>query len=77
MFLLFSLKRTDILSYYDFIIQKGLRMIYHHRKITKNLYLKYKKRYKPYGSIASFYIWHVGNGNLEGYKDYAVKKSKK
>ena len=77
MFLLFSLERKDILSFNDFIIQKGLRMIYHHRKITKELFQKYKKRYGPYGSIASFYIWHVGNGNLQGYKDYAPKKSKK
>lgn len=73
MFLLFSLERKDIVSYHDYIIQKGMRMVYHHRKITKDLFLKYKKRYGPYGSIASFYLWQVGNGKVEGYQDYAPK----
>lgn len=73
MILLFSLEREDIFAYDDLIIQKGLRMIYHHRKITKQLFEKYRRRFSPYCSIASFYIWEVGNGKVEGYKDYARK----
>lgn len=73
MILLFSLQRKDIFAYDDLIIQKGLRMIYHHRKITKQLFEKYRRRFSPYCSIASFYIWEVGNGKVEGYKDYACK----
>lgn len=73
MILLFSMNRMNILAYDDLIIQRGLRMIYHHRKITKSLFKKYKRRFTPYGSIASLYIWKVGNGKVEGYKDYASK----
>lgn len=73
MILLFSMNRMNILAYDDLIIQRGLRMIYHHRKITKSLFEKYKRRFTPYGSIASLYIWEVGNGKVEGYKDYASK----
>lgn len=73
MILLFSMNRMNILAYDDLIIQRGLRMIYHHRKITKLVFKKYKRRFTPYGSIASLYIWMVGNGKVEGYKDYASK----
>lgn len=74
MILLFSLQRKDIFAYDDLIIQKGLRMIYHHRKITRSLFEKYRRRFSPYCSVASLYIWTVGNGKLEGYKDYAPKR---
>lgn len=74
MILLFSLQRKDIFAYDDLIIQKGLRMIYHHRKITRSLFEKYRRRFSPYCSVASLYIWVVGNGKLEGYKDYAPKR---
>lgn len=69
MLLLSSLMRTDVLSYGDFGIQRGLRMIYHHRKITPALFAKYRRRYSPYGTIAAFYIWEVANGSVAGYKD--------
>ena len=76
MILLFCLNRKDIFSYDDLAIQRGLRMIYHHRKITKPLFEKYRRRYSPYGSIASLYIWAAANGALPNMKDYAPKKSK-
>ncbi len=77
MLMIFTLGRKDIIAYDDLIIQRGLRMIYHHKKIDKKLFQKYKKRYSPYGSIASLYLWKVGNGELEGYKDYAPKPTQK
>lgn len=74
MILLFSMERKDILSFDDLAIQRGLRMIYHHRKITKELFKKYKRRFSPYGSVASLYIWAVAGGSIEGMRDYAPKK---
>lgn len=71
MILLFSLKRPDVLSFGDLAIQKGLRMIHHHRRITPELFRKYKRRYSPYCSTASFYIWAAANGLVDGLKDYA------
>lgn len=76
MILLFCLKRPNILSFGDLAIQKGLRMIHHHRRITPELFRKYKKRYSPYCSAASFYIWAAANGLVEGLKDYAPTSNK-
>lgn len=77
MILLFCMQRKDILSYDDLAIQRGLRMVYHHRKIDRKLFEKYRRRYSPYGSVASLYLWKVASGALPGMKDYAVKKGKK
>lgn len=74
MLMLFSMQRPDILSYSDLGIQRGLRMIYHHRKIDRRLYEKYRKRFSPYGSVASLYLWAVAGGAIEGMKDYAPQK---
>ena len=30
--------------------------------INKNLFAKYKKRYSPYGSVASLYLWEISLG---------------
>lgn len=75
MILLFCLQRQDILSYDDLAIQRGLRMLYHHRKITRELFAKYQRRYSPYGSTAAIYLWAISGGAIEGMQDYApVKK---
>jgi DNA-3-methyladenine glycosylase II len=52
MILLFSLGRPDILSFGDLAIQRGLRMVYHHKAITPALFRKYQRRFSPYGSVA-------------------------
>lgn len=76
MILLFCLQRPDILSYDDLAIQRGLRMLYHHRKITRELFNKYQKRYSPYGSTAAIYLWVIAGGAIEGMKDYAPAKKR-
>ena len=74
MLMLFSMQRPDILSFGDLAIQRGLRMVYHHRKITRELFEKYHRRFSPYNSVASLYLWAVAGGAVEGMKDYAPKK---
>ena len=76
MILLFCLQRQDILSFDDLAIQRGLRMLYHHRKITRELFNKYQKRYSPYGSTAAIYLWTIAGGAIEGMKDYAPAKKR-
>lgn len=76
MLMLFSMQRPNILSYDDLAIQRGLRMVYHHRKIDRKLFEKYRRRYAPYGSVASLYLWAVAGGAIEGMKDYAPNKKK-
>mgnify|MGYP002311800936 CR=1 FL=1 len=74
MILLFCLQRPDIFSFGDLAIQRGLRMVYHHRKIDRKLFEKYRLRFSPYCSVASLYLWAVAGGAIPGMKDYAQKK---
>lgn len=76
MLMLFSMHRPNILSYDDLAIQRGLRMVYHHRRIDRKLFEKYRRRYTPYGSVASLYLWAVAGGAIEGMRDYAPNKKK-
>lgn len=52
MLLLFCLERPDVLSFDDLAIQRGMRMVYHHRKVTREQFERYRRRYSPYGSVA-------------------------
>ncbi|MDR1950983.1 MAG: DNA-3-methyladenine glycosylase 2 family protein [Bacteroidales bacterium] len=74
MLMIFSMQRMDVLSWGDIAIHRGLRMLYGHKEITKNLFDKYKKRYSPYATVASLYLWHISAGTCDGYVDYAAKK---
>ncbi|MEE0275051.1 MAG: DNA-3-methyladenine glycosylase 2 family protein [Oscillospiraceae bacterium] len=76
MILLFCMQRSDILSFGDLAIQRGMRMVYHHRKIDKKLFEKYRRRLSPYGSTASLYFWAVSGGAVEEMKDYAPKNKR-
>ena len=77
MILLFCLQRPDIFSYDDLAIQRGLRMVYHHRKIERKLFEKYRSRFSPYCSVASLYLWAVAGGAIPGMRDYKPKTQKK
>ena len=76
MILLFCMQRPDVLSYDDLAIQRGLRMVYHHRKIDRGLFEKYRRRFSPYGSVASLYLWAVSGGAIPELHDYAPKEKK-
>lgn len=77
MILLFCMQRSDIFSYDDLAIQRGLRMVYHHRRIDRKLFEKYRRRFSPYCSVASLYLWAVSGGAIPGMRDYAPKAVKK
>ena len=76
MILLFCMQRPNVFSYDDLAIQRGLRMVYHHRKIDRKLFEKYRRRFSPYCSVASLYLWAVAGGAVPGMKDYAPKTKK-
>ena len=61
MLMLFSLERPNILSYNDFGIKKGMTKLYGVEKIMKPEFEKYRKRYAPYGSVASLYLWELAS----------------
>lgn len=74
MILLFCLQRPDVFSFDDLAIRRGLRMVYHHRNIDRKLFEKYRRRFSPYCSVASLYLWAAAGGAVPGLKDCASKK---
>jgi 3-methyladenine DNA glycosylase/8-oxoguanine DNA glycosylase len=59
MLLIFSLARMDVLSFKDLAIVRGMMRLYGLEKVTKAQFEKYRKRYSPYGSVASLYLWEL------------------
>lgn len=59
MLMIFSMERPDIVSWGDLAIRRGMCRLYHHKELTKKQFERYKKRYSPYGSVASLYLWHL------------------
>ncbi len=74
MILLFCMQRPDIFSFDDLAIQRGLRMVYHHRRIDRTLFEKYRRRFHPYCSVASLYLWAVAGGAIPEMRDYAPRR---
>jgi DNA-3-methyladenine glycosylase II len=77
MLLIFCLQRPNLVSYGDLGIQRGLRMLYHHRTIDRKLFDKYARRYSPYGTVASLYLWAISSGAIPEMRDLAPKKAAK
>lgn len=57
MLMIFSMERPNIVSWGDLAIRRGMCNLYHHKELTKTQFERYKKRYSPYGSVASLYLW--------------------
>lgn len=61
MLMIFSLRRPDVLSYDDLIIRRSLMSLYGLKELTREQFEKYRKRYSPYGSVASLYLWAMAD----------------
>lgn len=57
MLLIFSLQRPDVVSYKDLAICRGMMNLYGLKEVPKEKFERYRKRYSPYGSVASLYLW--------------------
>jgi DNA-3-methyladenine glycosylase II len=58
MFLMFTLKRPNVLPTGDFGVQMAIKKHYHKRKLPKPLQMeKVAKCWEPYRSIACWYLW--------------------
>jgi DNA-3-methyladenine glycosylase II len=62
MLMTFSMQRPNIVSWGDLAIRRGMMMLYHHKELDKARFEKYKKRYSPYGTVASLYLWAISVG---------------
>src|ERR1019366_5009731 len=60
MFLMFRLGRPDVLPIHDLGIRKGFQRIYGHKDVPKPQFiLEHGERWRPYRSIASWYLWRA------------------
>ena len=59
MLLIFSLARPNVVSFGDLAIRRGMMNLYGHKEINKERFLRYAKRFSPYGSVASLYLWEL------------------
>jgi len=72
MLMLFSLQRPDVLSFGDLAIHRGLRMVYRHKRVSRERFEVYRRRFSPYGSVASLHLWAVAGGALPELADPAA-----
>ncbi len=77
MLLASTLKRSDVLSFGDIAIHRGIRMLYRHKEVTREMFERYRKRYSPYGTTASVYLWAIAAGAIPELDDPKNKKSAK
>lgn len=61
MTLIFSMGRKNILSFGDFGIKNGMKILYNYSEITKDIFEEHRENYAPYGTVASFYLWAVSS----------------
>lgn len=57
MLMIFSLGRPNVLSWGDWAIRRGMMHLYRHKTLPRERFERYRRRYTPYGSVASFYLW--------------------
>ena len=75
--LLFGMHRENVLSFGDLAIIKGMRMVYRHRQISKEQFERCRRRYSPYGSVASIYLWAIAGGAVPDLTDPKDRKRRK
>jgi DNA-3-methyladenine glycosylase II len=62
MFLMFRLGRPDVLPAHDLGIRKGFQIVYGHKDTPKpQVILEHGERWRPYRSIASWYLWRAAD----------------
>ena len=75
MILLFCLQRPNVFSFDDLAIRRGLRMLYNHREMPRERFESYRRRFSPYCSVASRYLWEIAGGGVPGLSDPGEKIS--
>ena len=62
MFLMFRLGRPDVLPIHDLGIRKGFQVVYGHKVVPNpQMILEHGERWRPYRSIASWYLWRAAD----------------
>ena len=67
MFLIFSLNRPDVFPLNDLGIQKGLMLLLgRQKKLSREAMLSHSKKWKPYRTLASLYLWKIVDEGMIG-----------
>jgi DNA-3-methyladenine glycosylase II len=61
MYLIFSLQRPDVVSWGDLAIRRGMMNLYGLTTLRQDQFDRYRRRYSPYGSVASLYLWALSH----------------
>ena len=64
MLLIFALGRPDVLSFNDLGIRRGIMQLNRLDSLDEARFEYYRKRYSPYGTLASLYLWRIKDGGL-------------
>jgi 3-methyladenine DNA glycosylase/8-oxoguanine DNA glycosylase len=80
MFLIFRLGRPDVLPIHDYGVRKGFALTYGKRKMpTPRELEKYGERWRPYRTVASWYMWRAvqlaGDGTRKINENSGKKKA--
>lgn len=59
MVLIHGLERPDVVSWGDIAIRRGIMKLYGLDRLTKAQFDACRRRYSPYGSVASIYLWRI------------------
>ena len=65
MLMIFSMMRPNVISYGDLAIRRGMCRLYGYDSLDKKTFEMHRKKYAPYASVASLYIWAVSSGALD------------
>jgi DNA-3-methyladenine glycosylase II len=57
MFLMFALRRPDVLPVGDLGIQNAVKKLYRVRKLTPERMEKIARPWRPYATVACWYLW--------------------
>ena len=76
MLMIFCMQRPDVVSFGDLAILRGMRMLYRKKAIDRKTFDRYRKRYTPYGTTASLYLWAIAGGAIPKLTDPAAPKKK-
>ena len=76
MLLIFSLQRPDVVSWGDLAIRRGMMALYGLSSLTRTQFDNYRKRYSPYGSVASLYLWALAARKPEATNHAANRRGK-
>jgi len=61
MMLIFSMQRPDVVSWGDLAIRRGMMRLYGKETLDRAAFDRYRRRYSPYGSVASLYLWAISH----------------